>query len=158
MQGASIIDLRIIFKFKYFPKSFDRLICLKDIIIMDKLAKVLLFGSVFAIGLNTLFHPSLYENEWKESLKALSVSCNELILIECFGGLLLTFSMLSLLFDDKNFDLALLFLLIISSAAVYNPFDNFKDEKNQLNIALISSLLLQRTSNKKREALLKKEN
>lgn len=116
---------------------------------METVAKALLFGSIFAIGLNFLIHPDKHSEEWKDSLKVLSLNYNSLIVVQSFGGLLLTFSMLSLLFAKKNFDLILLLLLVISSAAVYNPFDNFADQKNQLNITLIASLLLQRKNFKK---------
>ena len=66
--------------------------------------------------------------------------------------------MLSFLFSKKNFDLVLFLLLIISSAIIYNPFTEIHPEKSQINLALISCLLLQMKKIKITELIMKKEN
>ena len=111
---------------------------------LEFIGSTLLFCVMFIIGLNLLFHPELYEAEWKKALTSLSLNYKESLVIEFFGGLMIVFSLLSLFFRHKNFDLVLLMLLVMCTCAIYNPFNAINDERTKINIALIGCILLQR--------------
>ena len=116
--------------------------------ILEFFARTVLFVLIFFIGLDLLFIPENYDTEWKVALKVLSINWDVTIVIQSFGGLVVMFSLLSFLFSQYHFDLLLLLLLVISSAAVYNPINLLIDQKSAINLALISSLLLERTTAK----------
>ncbi|OMJ66473.1 hypothetical protein SteCoe_36659 [Stentor coeruleus] len=124
----------------------------------EVMGRTILFGVIFFIGLNFLLHPENYQAEWKEALQSCALDYDAQKIIEGFGGILILFSSLSLLYTDKNYDLALLVLFVSVTAVVYNPFNGIYDEKSQLNILLIAGLLLQRTNTKKQEFIVKKDN
>lgn len=117
----------------------------------------LLFFVIFIIGLNLLYHSSDYKDDWGISLRKLSLNYNEVLIIECFGGLLVLFSLFSLFFRQQNFDLVLLFLLSASTSVVYNPFNSISSPKTKINIALIACMLLQRRKLKNNNFIIKKD-
>lgn len=124
---------------------------------MEVMGRTALFSVIFLIGLNFLLHPTNYITEWEKALQSCALDYKAQVIIECCGGILILFSLLSFFYTDKNYDLALLVLFVFGTAVVYNPFNGIYDEKIQLNILLIAGLLLQRTSTKKQEVVVKKD-
>jgi hypothetical protein len=125
---------------------------------LETLGSSLLFSVLFLIGMNLLFRPDLYKDDFISTILYPYFPTSELSVIKIVGGLLTLFSLLSLFFKQHSFDLVLLVVLCFTTAFVYSPLNQGLDEKMQISLALIAALLLQRkTRTIKRDPSLKKD-